>query len=261
MTLYHFDLRRQQVLDHLCAQLLKNSLPFSGRCALTLDSQLSNLQEVYKQPNLLTHPLLPPYSLTQVQALEAENGVRFPAILRLYLLNISRQQAITDQRSCFVSERKQSSGSELYIELNISYAGPNSRAPALLTLKGQHRGFVGINDRWNSIYHCLLQPGPEDANCNNYRCKRSGRSNRQPTGHVSLWALPMPSRVICKVKSGNVSFCHCLWGQGIIIFHKINVNEGMMACAGRKSCIGYISFDQQSILKILHQQFCESYRW
>ena len=58
---------------------------------LSLQQQLANLKTKYAEPDLLEHPLLPPYSVQQVEALEAEYGFQFTPLLRLYLLHISRQ--------------------------------------------------------------------------------------------------------------------------------------------------------------------------
>ena len=65
---------------------------------LSLQQQLSNLKAKYAEPGVFEHPLLPPYSLQQVEAIEAERSFRFTPLLRLYLLHISRQQAISYHR-------------------------------------------------------------------------------------------------------------------------------------------------------------------
>ena len=65
---------------------------------LSLQQQLANLKTKYAEPDLLEHPLLPPYSVQQVEALEAEYGFQFTPLLRLYLLHISRQYAVRGQR-------------------------------------------------------------------------------------------------------------------------------------------------------------------
>ena len=133
---------------------------------LSLEKQLENLKAKYAEPGLLTHPLLPPYKPLQLLAIEADLGIRFPAILRSYLLHISRQQAITNQRSCVGFENVQLDS--FSAELSLELANSNRRqweGKCLLTLKGFHRGFVSMlfaHYKWKSVYHCMMQPAARD---------------------------------------------------------------------------------------------------
>ena len=152
-----------QFFNHLNDCLLDNQEQIR---TLSLEKQLDNLKAKYAEPGLLTHPLLPPYKPLQLLAIEADLGIRFPAILRSYLLHISRQQAITNQRSCVGLENVHLDpfSGELSLELPDSNCGP-WYGPSLLTLKGFHRGFVSMiygRDKWESIYHCMMRPAIRD---------------------------------------------------------------------------------------------------
>ena len=201
----------QEFLDCLSDLIMTRSALAPVFDTLTLHQQLRVLQAKYAQPGVLKHPLLPQYSLTQVQAIEANNGVTFPAILRLYLLNISRQQAITDNRSCLISEQDCATGStELHIEMG------DRRNPLLVHLSGPLRGFVSrsIGDRNGEIrqsceflYRRLLQPMPEDFNCHTHQQKNLDHSHRQGPACVSSNSVHVFYECICIFSIGDQKRC------------------------------------------------------
>ena len=84
-------------------QLCDGRLRGSKSRLFTLEQQLELLRIQFDKNRPLEHPLLPPYDWLQLLAIEAENGFRFPPILRMYMLHISRQQAVSSARSCLLT--------------------------------------------------------------------------------------------------------------------------------------------------------------
>ena len=132
---------------------------------LTLQQQLDLLKHRYANPLLLQQPLLPPYTWLQISAIEAEHNIRFPAILRLYMKQISRQQAISFNRSCFLTG---------YENGWLQFEESSSK----LRLRGPMRGFIcspeweedwlsGTPDWlcWQTVFERLLHPNIYDGSC------------------------------------------------------------------------------------------------
>ena len=146
---------------------------------LTLRQQLALLQARYARPGMLRRPWLPPYTGLQVSAIEAEHNVKFPPILRLYMENISRQQAIACQRTCFLSGY-----CDGWLDLEKDLPDPDSfidddgeptyEPLTQLRLRGARRGFIWSNTAtnwlnnfeqkfcWQPVFERLLHAAPTD---------------------------------------------------------------------------------------------------
>ena len=135
---------------------------------LTLHQQLSLLQKRYSRP--FVQPLLPPYSWLQVTAIEAEQKIRFPPILRLYMQHISRQHAMTQTRSCFLTDY-----GDLFLDLEPDFrsarVGTREEDLNKLILGGPMIGFVrsintghswlyGSSEHycWQTVFERLMRP-------------------------------------------------------------------------------------------------------
>lgn len=77
----------------LCKNHFRPGKPWQKlpRDELDLGHQKLKLSELASSEHLIQHPLLPPYSATQLSALEKAYDVFFPPILRFYLGSISRE--------------------------------------------------------------------------------------------------------------------------------------------------------------------------
>ena len=143
-------------------QLCDGKLRKSRYLLFTLEQQLELLKIQNEKNRPLEHPLLPPYDWLQILAIEAENGFRFPPILRLYMLHISRQQTMSSARSCLLTVN--SSGLFQMI-FNLEASGeddppnedPSSITSIKLILKGPLAGFVTMKLRGETITTTLFE--------------------------------------------------------------------------------------------------------
>ena len=143
-----------------------------GLKLLSQQQQSQILKLKYSSPKLLDDPLLPPYNCLQVLAMEAEQGVTFPPLLRFYLLNISRQHALSARRTCILPE----SGSDHIVFTDSPRYYYSIRClPEKLMLKGAMRGFFlacsynfraqRLDKEWKTLFECLLVPEAMDIRC------------------------------------------------------------------------------------------------
>lgn len=72
------------------------------RDTLQIEDQKAELSRLATEKHWKQHPLSPPYSATQLSALETSHGFTFPEILRYYLGNISREIVISATNSSLV---------------------------------------------------------------------------------------------------------------------------------------------------------------
>ena len=136
---------------------------------LTAHQQLSLLQKRYSRP--FVQPLLPPYTWLQVTAIEAEQKIKFPPILRLYMQHISRQHAMTGIRSCFLTDYGDDS-LDLEPDSRSARFGTKKEDLDKLMLRGPMQGFVWSNNSgysgwifgsserycWQTVFERLMRP-------------------------------------------------------------------------------------------------------
>ena len=143
-----------------------------GLRLLSQQQQSQILKLKYSCPSLLDDPLLPPYNWLQVLAMEAEQGVTFPPLLRFYLLNISRQHALSASRTCILPQ----SGSDHIVFTDSAEHNYYIRwRPEKLMLKGRMSGFFlacsynfraeTLDKEWKTLFECLLIPEAMDMRC------------------------------------------------------------------------------------------------
>lgn len=74
-------------------------------CSLPFDQQIANINAAYSDDAFRECPLLPPYTLDEVCAMEIKYSFSFPPLLRYYMVNISRETSFTSGRSLIQPER------------------------------------------------------------------------------------------------------------------------------------------------------------
>ena len=157
-------------------QLCDKRLRSSQSQLFTLEQQLEILKIQYERNRPPEHPLLPPYDWLQLLAVEAENEFRFPAILRLYMLHISRQQAMSSSRSCLLLANSSGlfqmkfkdpgEGRNLF---GLSEDEDFSKTSVNLILRGPLAGFVTLKvfglTLTMTLFETLLDIIREDCHC------------------------------------------------------------------------------------------------
>ena len=136
------------------------------QCTLPFEEQVRNLSTAFAATDFLRkHPLLPPYTMLEVLAMEVKYQITFPEILRFYMLNISRETCFDFGRAIIApyflrldSPFRPSKESWLAFQQSTC-AGEEFVIP----LSGRGKGYLFLSyGIWFTLYDILAQGPFED---------------------------------------------------------------------------------------------------
>ncbi len=136
--------------------------PFPEGCSLPFDEQTKNLKAAYSDAAFEKHPLLPPYTLEEVCAMEVKYSFSFPPLLRFYILNISRETSFTNYRTliqpmmcCGNQDVRRPDKWSCHIATHGDRFGVYDR---IIWFSGDLRGFVQSRSNIRTLYEQMMMP-------------------------------------------------------------------------------------------------------
>ena len=150
------------------------SLP--EECSLPFQQQIENIKAAYSDVVFKNHPLLPPYKLEEVYAMEDKYSFSFPPLLRFYILNISRETSFSTFRSlvqpemCYpwYNKTRGDRGDKRTMGTWSCHVADNGREVGeTIWFSGRLRGFVQFADDVDSphmgtLYDRMILANPKD---------------------------------------------------------------------------------------------------
>ncbi len=146
-------------------------LPLPEECNVPFDQQIANIKAAYSDEAFRECPLLPPYTLDEVCAMEIKYSFSFPPLLRFYMLNISRETSFTSIRSLIQPV------DQAFEETWLHHTAYSRTCKETICFSGRLCGFVQIdyyNDRMivrtvvRTLYECLTRA---DSHIYHKRCQ------------------------------------------------------------------------------------------
>ena len=137
------------------------------QCTLPFEQQVRNLFTAFEATDFLRkHPLLPPYTTFEVLAMEVDNKIRFPEILRFYMLHISRETCFELGRSIIAPPYFRGSSHPSKRSWLAFCQAACAGEEFVIPFSGRGKGFIMLSDeglrsggQWETLYDCLAR-GP-----------------------------------------------------------------------------------------------------